>query len=185
MFDTVNLFAAAVMDDRHACVAGDMGRIFITEDGGQSWSESETSLYDEQMMMGRVLYALAYDSGTLYAAGIDSTFAYSKDQGRTWTVGDTGFSKPDLYGMDFAGPIGVAAGSGGHVIRTSDGGATWHRVEVPERITRFWFCDVDLAQSRSGGVNGLLVGERGTFVRVVDGSLDGSWLSTEGEGTQR
>lgn len=185
LFEDVNLFAAAVMDDRQACVVGDMGRIFVTEDGGQSWSESETPLYDEQRMMGRVLYALAYDSGTLYAAGIDSTFAYSKDRGKTWTLGDTGFSKPDLYGMDFVGSIGLAAGSGGHVIRTSDGGATWHRVEVPERVTRFWFCDVDLAQSGSGGVRGLMVGERGTFARVVDGSLEGSWLSAEGERTER
>ena len=171
LFDDLTLFAAAMMDDRHACVVGDMGRIFITEDGGQTWSESKTPLYDEQMMMGRILYALAYDSGTLYAAGIDSTFVYSKDLGKSWTRGDTGFSKPDLYGIDFVGGMGLAAGSGGHVIRTSDGGSTWQVLEVPEPITRFWLSDVDLMRSRSGKVKGLVVGKRGTFGHFMDGSL--------------
>jgi len=171
LFDDLNLFAGAVMDDRHACVVGDMGRIFITEDGGQTWSESKTPLYDEQMMMGRILYALAYDSGTLYAAGIDSTFVYSKDLGKTWTQGDTGFSKPDLYGIDVVGRMGLAAGSGGHVIRTSDGGSTWGVVDVPERVTRFWLSGVDLKRNRSGKVCGLVVGNRGTFGQFTDGSL--------------
>jgi len=171
LFDDLTLFAAAMMDDRHACVVGDMGRIFITGDGGQTWSESKTPLYDEQMMMGRILYALAYDSGTLYAAGIDSTFVYSKDLGKSWTRGDTGFSKPDLYGIDFVGGMGLAAGSGGHVIRTSDGGSTWQVLEVPEPITRFWLSDVDLMRSRSGKVKGLVVGKRGTFGHFMDGSL--------------
>jgi photosystem II stability/assembly factor-like uncharacterized protein len=171
LFDDLNFFAVAVMDGRHACVVGDMGRIFITEDGGETWSESKTPLYDEQMMMGRILYALAYDSDTLYAAGIDSTFAYSKDLGRSWTIGDTGFSKPDLYGIDVVGGMGLAVGSGGHVVRTSDGGATWQVVDVPERITRFWLSGVDLKRSDSGEVRGLAVGKRGTFGHFVDGSL--------------
>jgi len=173
LFDDLNFFAVAVMDDRHACVVGDMGRIFITEDGGANWSESKTSLYDEQMMMGRILYALAYDSDTLYAAGIDSTFAYSKDLGKSWTVGDTGFSKPDLYGIEVVGDIGLAVGSGGHVVRTSDGGSTWQLIEVPERITRFWLSGVDLKRDHSGKVRGLMVGKRGTFGHFVDGLL--SW----------
>jgi photosystem II stability/assembly factor-like uncharacterized protein len=171
LFDDLNLFAAAVMDDRHACVVGDMGRIFITEDGGQTWSESKTPLYDEQMMMGRILYALAYDSGTLYAAGIDGTFVFSKDLGRSWTQGDTGLSKPDFYGIDVVGGVGLAAGSGGHVIQTTDGGSTWQVVDVPERVTRFWFSGVDLKGTPSGKVCGLVVGKRGTFGRFMNGSL--------------
>ena len=171
MFEDINLFAAAMVDGRHACVAGDMGRIFFTEDGGQSWSESKSPFYDEQTMTGKIVYALAYDSGVLYAAGIDSALATSKDQGRSWTEGNTGFSTPDLYGIDVVGGIGLAAGSGGHVIRTSDGGATWHGVEVPEKITRFWLSGVDLTRNRSGEVNGLVVGERGTFGLFADGAI--------------
>ena len=134
LWDDVTLFAAAMIDARNICAVGDMGRIFVTEDGGVSWSEIKTPLYDEMAMMGKVLYAVVYDSGTLYTAGIDSTFAFSRDRGKTWTVGDTGFEKPDLFCLDFVGPFGLAAGSGGHVIKTTDGGATWREVEVPERV---------------------------------------------------
>jgi len=185
LFEDLNFFAVAVMDDRHACVVGDMGRIFITEDGGDTWSESKTPLYDEQMMMGRILYALAYDSDTLYAAGIDSTFAYSKDLGRSWTIGDTGFSKPDLYGIDVVGLTGLAVGSGGHVVRTSDGGSTWQVVEVPEGITRFWLSGVDLKRNHSGDVRGLAVGQRGSVGHFVDGSPTWQGCSTERERIKR
>jgi len=167
----LNLFAAVMMDPRSACIVGDMGWIFVTEDGGLHWSETKTSLYDDRLMMGRVLYALAYDSGTLYAAGIDSTFAVSKDRGRSWAMGDTGFSKPDLYGIDFVGKFGMAAGSGGHLIRTTDGGATWHAVDVPERIKRIWLNGMDLRQDGSGKVSGLIVGKDGTFGRIADGAV--------------
>jgi photosystem II stability/assembly factor-like uncharacterized protein len=123
-------------------------------------------------MMGRVLYAVAYDSGTLYAAGIDSTFAFSKDQGRTWTVGDTGFLKPDLYCIDVVGKIGMAAGSGGHVIRTSDGGLTWREVQVPETVWRGWLSGIDLKRNSSGEVTGLVVGQDGTFGHIVDDAIN-------------
>jgi photosystem II stability/assembly factor-like uncharacterized protein len=171
LFEDLSLFAAAMIDTENICVVGDMGRIFVTEDGGRSWSETKTSLYDEMMMMGRVLYALVYDSGTLYAAGIDSTFAVSKDRGRSWTVGDTGFSKPDLYCIDMVGGIGLAAGSGGHVIQTSDGGSTWREVDVPETVWRVWLSGIDLERRPSGEVVGLVVGQSGTLGHVAERAI--------------
>lgn len=172
LFDDLNLFAAAMMDARSVCVVGDMGRIFVTEDGGRAWSETRTSLYDEMAMMGRVLYGVVYDSGTLYAAGIDSTFAFSKDRGKSWTVVDTGFSKPDLYCIDVVGTVGLAAGSGGHLILTSDGGATWSEVGVPERVRRVWLSGTDLKRGRDGAVTGLVAGKSGTYGRLRGDDID-------------
>jgi photosystem II stability/assembly factor-like uncharacterized protein len=172
LLDELNLFAAAMMDARSICVVGDMGRIFLTEDGGQTWSETETSLYDEQAMMGRVLYDVVYDSGTLYTAGIDSTFAFSKDRGNSWTLVDTGFSKPDLYCLDMVDGFGLAAGSGGHLIQTSDGGSTWREVDVPETVRRVWLSGLDLKRDPSGDVAGLAVGQGGTFCRIQGGAMD-------------
>ena len=185
LFDDVTLFAAAMIDTRSICAVGDMGRIFITEDGGESWAETKTSLYDEMSMMGRVLYAVVYDSGTLYAAGIDSTFAFSKDRGKSWTVGDTGFVKQDLFGIDFVGEFGLAAGSGGHVIRTSDGGSTWHEVEVPEKVWQVFLCGLDLKRNGSGEVAGLVVGERGTFGHIVDRTIHWQWPLAKRERVDR
>jgi photosystem II stability/assembly factor-like uncharacterized protein len=172
LFDELNLFAAAMMDARSICVVGDMGRIFLTDDGGRTWEETRTSLYDENAMMGRVLYDVVYDSGTLYTAGIDSTFAFSKDRGKSWVVGDTGFSKPDLYCLDMVDGFGMAAGSGGHLIQTSDGGSTWREVDVPETVRRVWLSGLDLKRGPSGEAHGLAVGQGGTFCRIRGGAMD-------------
>jgi len=185
LFDDVTLFAAAMIDTRNICAVGDMGRIFITEDGGESWTETKTSLYDEMSMMGRVLYAVVYDSGTLYAAGIDSTFAFSKDRGKSWTVGDTGFAKPDLFCIDFVGAFGVAAGSGGHVIRTLDGGSTWREVEVPKKVWQVFLSGLDLKRNGSGEVTGLVVGDKGTFGHIVDRAIHWQWPLAKRERVDR
>jgi len=185
LFDDVALFAAAMIDTQSICAVGDMGRIFITEDGGESWAETKTSLYDEMSMMGRVLYAVVYDSGTLYAAGIDSTFAFSKDRGKSWTVGDTGFAKPDLFCIDFVGEFGLAAGSGGHVIRTSDGGSTWREVEVPEKVWQVFLSGLDLKRNGSGEVAGLVVGKRGTYGHIMGQAIHWQWPQAKRERVDR
>ena len=174
----VNLFAVAMMDAMHLCVAGDKGRIFLSEDGGESWTEATSPLYDDETGQGRILYSLAYDSGTLYGVGIDGAFIHSKDRGKTWQEGSTGLTDPDLYCIGLAGGIGFAAGSEGHVIRTSDGGSTWKVVEVPEKVTQSWLSGIALKKTgipvkpnQSGTVCGLLVGQNGTIGHLVDGDV--------------
>jgi len=160
-------------------------RISRSSDGGRTWSETKTPLYDEQAMMGRVLYSVTYDAGTLYAAGIDSTLAYSRDRGRSWTQVDTGFSKPDLYCIDMVEGTGLAAGSGGHLIQTSDGGLTWRVVDVPEEIKRSWLSGLDLKKGRTGRIEGLVVGQRGTHGHFSDGVVTWQRSSAEREGTEK
>jgi len=171
--EDLNLSAVAVMEPNKACVAGDGGRIFLTEDGGDSWVESESPLYDEEMMEGRILYSMTYDSGILYAVGIDGVLVTSTDQGKTWKERATGFPGPELYCIDVVNGVGLAAGSGGHIIRTSDGGLTWRVMGVPEEITRSWLSGVDLQETAGGGIRGLLVGQDGTVGRLENGGL--SW----------
>jgi photosystem II stability/assembly factor-like uncharacterized protein len=169
----LNLFAVAVMEPRKACVAGDGGRIFLTEDSGERWTESASPLYDAEMMEGRILYSMAYDSGILYAVGIDGVLVTSTDRGRTWKEQGTGFSGPELYCIDIVNGEGLAAGSGGHIFATSDGGSTWRVMGVPEEVTRFWLNGVDLQETAEGGIRGLLVGQDGTVGRLENGAL--SW----------
>ncbi len=163
------LFAVEIMDTQGACIAGDYGRIFITEDAGRTWEEAPSPLYDQEMMEGKVIYALAHDRGVLYAAGIDCALVSSRDRGKTWTETDTGFPGPEIYCIEFVEGIGMAAGSGGHVIRTMDQGTTWNRVQVPEGVSRAWLNGMTLGKDASGKVNGLIVGRNGTMVRIVDG----------------
>jgi photosystem II stability/assembly factor-like uncharacterized protein len=171
--EEINLFAVVMMDEQKACIAGDGGRIFASEDGGRRWVESKSPLYDEEMMEGRILYAMTHDSGTLYAVGIDGVLVTSRDRGKTWKERATGFPGPELYCIDVVNGVGLAAGSGGHILQTSDGGSTWRVMEVPEEITRFWLSGVDLQEIADGGIRGLLVGQDGTVGRLENGAL--SW----------
>ncbi len=79
--------------------------------------ESKSPLYDEEMMEGRILYSMTYDSGILYAVGIDGVLVTSTDQGKTWKERATGFPGPELYCIDVVNGVGLAAGSGGHILR--------------------------------------------------------------------
>jgi len=171
--EPLNLFAVAVMGPNKACVAGDGGRIFLTEDGGDRWTESASPLYDEEMMEGRILYSMTYDSGILYAVGIDGVLVISTDQGKTWMERATGFPGPELYCVDVVNGKGLAAGSGGHIVGTSDGGSTWQVMGVPEEITRSWLSGIDLQETADGGIRGLLAGQDGTVGRLENGAL--SW----------
>jgi len=171
--EEINLFALVMMDEKKACITGDGGRIFVSEDGGERWVESKSPLYDEEMMEGRILYSMTYDSGILYAVGVDGVLVNSTDQGKTWKERATGFTGPELYCIDVVNGAGLAAGSGGHIIRTSDGGSSWQVMDVPEEITRFWLSGIDLQETVAGGVRGLLVGQDGTAGRLDGGAL--SW----------
>ena len=167
-----NLFAVRMMDARQVCISGDGGRIFITRDAGQTWIDVKSPLYDEDMMTGRVLYSMAYDSGVLYAVGIDCTFVYSKDQGITWTIGDTGYTDPDLFSFDIVDGKGIAVGSGGNIIQTSDGGASWKMVQAPEKVTRSWLSGIDLRKDSSGNIIALVAGQDGAAGLFKDGSFN-------------
>jgi photosystem II stability/assembly factor-like uncharacterized protein len=166
-----NLFALVMMNARHVCVAGDRGRVFVTQDAGETWMESASPLYDEHMMEGTTLYALAYDSGVLYAAGLDGVLIYSKDHGETWVERDSGLRGPELYGIDVVDGIGIGVGSGGNVIFTPDGGSSWKVLDVPEKVTRSWLIGIDLKKTPSGKVHGLVVGQDGTAALFRNGEL--------------
>lgn len=170
--DEFTLFAVAMMDTQKVCIGGDSGRIFTTLDGGQLWLEARSPLYDEEVMDGRVLYALAYDSGTLYGVGLDGAFVRSRDQGRSWTEAQTGFAGPELYCIGVVDGRGLAAGSGGHVLQTLDGGASWRTVDVPGKVTHGWLSGISLKKCQSGDIRGLLVGENGTTGLLLHGKLD-------------
>ncbi len=168
-----NLLAVSMIDASQVCVAGDGGRIFVTRDAGRSWTDVKSPLYDEEMMEGRNLYAMTYDNGVLYAAGIDCTFICSKDQGNTWTIIDTGYTDPDLFAIDMIGGTGIAAGSGGHVFLISDRGKQWELLKVPEKTTRSWLSGLDLRKTGQGNIICLLTGQNGVSGLYKNGKF--SW----------
>jgi len=160
----INLYTVTMMGPKRACIAGDQGRIFRTGDGGRAWHEASSPLYDAEMMDGAVIYSMARDSGVMYAVGIDGVFVLSRDRGRTWAKGRTGYEGPELYSIDVAAGRVVAVGSGGLLLRTLDGGANWERIEVPAETERIWLNGVSL-----GRTDGLIVGRNGACGRLSNG----------------
>jgi hypothetical protein len=169
--EAFNLFAVAMISPEEVCIGGDAGRIFRTSDQGRTWCEVRSPLYDPERMEGRALYDLACDGGTLYGVGMDGALVVSNDRGRTWIEGRTGFEGPELFCIDMAGGAGLAAGAGGLVLETSDGGATWRMLPVPDRITRAWLSGLDLVRTPSGRIIGLIAGRNGTVGRFEAGHL--------------
>ena len=164
--EPLNLYAIVMMAPKHMCVAGDGGRIFISKDTGQTWVDAQSPLYDKAMMEGKVIYALSYDSGTIYAAGVDSTLIFSKDQGLTWHESDTGYSEPDFYSISMINGIGIAVGSGGHVIRTYDHGSTWQHTVVPESVIGEAMSGAGMGLLSSGAPVAIVAGYGGSVVAI-------------------
>jgi len=116
-----------------------------------------------------------------WAVGLDGLLLRTEDGGQTWQlqrgkaeVGEleqVGFAEvmgnASLYAVAVAGNIGYAVGDVGTVFTTTDGGATWQRVEVPGEANFKWIRDVSLVS----GTHGILVGAHGTAVRVAGGQI--------------
>ncbi len=96
---------------------------------------------------------------TLWVCGVDETISSSADGGTTW---QTRHQNPDgevLFDIAFVNDkIGHAAGTGGVLLSTDDGGRTWKRHIVPGRLRLFSF-----ANAMSGIA---VVSERATNLRI-------------------
>jgi photosystem II stability/assembly factor-like uncharacterized protein len=166
-----NLFAVKLLGPQSLCMTGDMGRVFLSTDFGMTWSEAQTPLYDETTGEGRTLYAIEALGGMLSAIGIDGTLITSKDAGKTWTEADSGSKEPEYFGLVLTPSFGLAVGSGGNVLKSTDGGASWQAVNVPENLYRAWLSGVALKQTAAGGVIGLIVGQYGALGIVKNNTL--------------
>jgi photosystem II stability/assembly factor-like uncharacterized protein len=101
------LYGVNFVDDQHGWVVGEFGRIWMTDNGGRSWSEQQQSL-DGQWK--RPL-----------AVGEDPRLA--------------DFQLPTMFSVSFRDrDHGAAAGLEGWVVQTDDAGKTWsfaHQAENP------------------------------------------------------
>lgn len=172
-----NLFAACFLNDREGWVAGELGRVFHTTDGGKSFSRTATGT-------ARGLLAIAcFPNKTIIAVGQLGLAIRSRDGGKTWENLPTN-TKRTLLSVAFATPeIGVAVGDFGTIIRTTDGGTTWSTVAMPTEVN----LPVDVAEVVQPGdvllydvtfttsTRGIAVGEFGTI--FVSDDAGGTWVS--------
>jgi hypothetical protein len=75
------------------------------------------------------------NNGTLWVCGADELIAASLDGGNTWTVKHSEKNGGLLLSVGFANEeFGYAAGTGGKVLITRDGGNNWESLKVPSQV---------------------------------------------------
>ncbi len=122
----VNLFGACFTSAETGWVAGDLGRVFRTEDGGKTWLRQDTggrrpffsiTCVDDQNAM------MSTTDGAIYA---------TTDGGATWAEQQTPVERNLLQVRCATAKRCTAIGDFGQIVHTEDGGQTWEDVGLPE-----------------------------------------------------
>lgn len=129
----LNPLGISPLDTNHIAVAGSGGRVFITTDGGATWTTS----YLNSMGIGWLSNnsTLAWANNSVLYAGNDSAFsrptrvAKSTDGGVTWHAASSGLPNVPVHQLlvSPADPTGqtVYAATYLGVYQTTNGGASW------------------------------------------------------------
>lgn len=89
---------------------------------------------------------------TLWVCGVDETLAMSKDHGVTWAVEHSKQDGELLLNVSFINEkIGHAAGSGGLVLSTTDGGQRWASHGRGDTVQQFSFATLNDGIAEVGG----------------------------------
>jgi photosystem II stability/assembly factor-like uncharacterized protein len=122
------LFDTCFATDRDGWMVGELGRIFHTADGGQTWERQDAGTK-------RPLLAIScVDARTVWIAGKEGIVYGTKDGGATWAEAKTG-SNRHVFALEFAnGDRGHGAGDFGTMIHTEDAGKTWTSMRVPPEV---------------------------------------------------
>ena len=123
-----NLFGTCYANERDGWMVGELGRIFHTTDGGQTWERQEAGTK-------RPFLAIScLDARTAWIAGKEGIVYGTTDGGASWTFAKTGSSR-HVFALQFPTPMrGHGAGDFGVMVHTEDGGRSWTVQQVPQDI---------------------------------------------------
>ncbi|MBD3383476.1 T9SS type A sorting domain-containing protein [candidate division KSB1 bacterium] len=152
----------------HGMIVGEEGVVYLTEDGGNTWSE-------EQAESVRLLGLSAVDMNVAMAVGDSGTVLKSVDGGVNWynyrfSVTSVGFT--DAFIPDELNAFAV--NQEGELFYTEDGGQNWFNdftVKIISGGTR-------LEAVQFFNSTGILVGDDGLIIRSANGG--GSWSKITG-----
>ncbi len=163
-------------DAGHGWAFGELGAVYATSDGGRTWARQRVPT--RHLLLG----AHFRDARRGWLAGAGATLLQTSDGGTTWTPGNVASqaqpsqpqpSSPSVRfnAVAFVGASrGWAAGSGGAVYTTSDGGRTWERQSTGVEADLY---DVKFLDEREGWA----AGAAGTLIHTTDGGR--TWAAEE------
>jgi len=179
-----DLVAVYFINAKRGFIAGDDGFLAVTNDGGSNWKKHEIGTRENI----NEIYFRNDKNGYLVAG---RKLFITSDSGNTWretvifNAGEFKEGVPEFLSIRFADKNrGHAIGSvlnkkdeviDSLVMRTDDGGATWHRIKVPSKRELF---HLDF----SGRSDGWIVGDHGVILATNDGGV--SWR-LQNSGTTR
>jgi photosystem II stability/assembly factor-like uncharacterized protein len=167
-----SLFAACFPSDKTGWMAGELGRIFRTTDGGATWVRQDAGTKRPFLAM------TCLDPQTAWLGGKEGIVYATKDGGDTWTEQQTGSTR-HIFSIEFpTAQRGHAVGDFGTMVHTEDGGKTWAVSRIPETValpesaldTGVEPGDVNLYGMSFGDPDHVwVVGEFGTVIASADG----------------
>ena len=165
------------LDELHGWIAGVHGLIFESADGGVTWTQLSQGVGQDFRDVG------TFTDTRRIAVAKNGYVARTSDSGRTWRAQklevtgqifgrDETLEAVSVVDADFA----VAAGFGGVVFKTADGGETWTSIGYPALRGDFYIRDVHFTSRTTGWV----VGRDETFGQGRDDTV---WRTTDGGAT--
>lgn len=170
--DDATLHAVTFVGSKFGCAVGDRGACWITRDGGQNWSFSQTpvqcALRSVHFLTDRLGWAVGGEVApyTRYATGV---VIQTTDGGQSWAVLSHGTTPPLTQVRFLDQELGMAVGVASPncstgVLATGDGGKTWTPTAGP--AASGW----QTAAILPGG-GGVVAGARGELGILGQGQL--------------
>ncbi len=160
---TATLNKVFVLDASFAVAVGNSGALRITTDGGQTWNQAERDTANLLHDVTFVRPAIGIAVGGALAPGIPPVMLRTIDSGKIWpAVNLTGVvAGQDLRSLYFLNPdTGYALGTGGVVIKTTNAGISWQRLQssTNQTLNDMVFLDA---------TTGFVVGANGTIMSTM------------------
>ena len=153
-----NLNAIYFTDDYNGLIAGDSGLILQSADGGSNWKKISIKNKDD-------LYSININDDKTFLGGSSGFLCYLNSKNELVRILTN--TSASLFKILFINSnTGFIVGSDGLILRTSDGGISWKKIEsgVTKNLYSISFSD---------SKNGVIVGWSGTILKTIDAGL--SW----------
>jgi photosystem II stability/assembly factor-like uncharacterized protein len=149
-------YAAFSFTADNAVLVGNGGAIFMTSDGGGTWTQQ-----GEAFSRAHFRSVTALSDSSAWVFGDKSAF-FTNDRGNSWAGSDTISLTGFRFGRALSETRLIGAGSQGQVMLSTDGGASWSTqvLSASGQIEDIMFLDDN---------NGWLAGAHGTLARTTDG----------------
>jgi photosystem II stability/assembly factor-like uncharacterized protein len=170
------------------------GKIFMSDDCRASGGDPDATDEADKCPLAPLFAVSVIDTNNAYAIGDRSTLTVTHDGGATWNTstlrpvvaGDVdvnagiAFEDPVLYDVQYlSNQTGFVVGEFGKILKTTDGGATWHDkqgslvgeeyFDIMELPT---FFDIDFRNENEG----YAVGLEGKVAKTTDGGETWAWV---------